>query len=459
MRLAFFSPFNPLKTGVADYSEELLPFLSEHCEIDLVVDGYTLSNADIRERYRILTPSQFLRCADRYDMTVYQLANSVDQHGYMIPCMKRSPGIAVLHDYYLHYLMLGLTLMKGDMPALKRIFAAKYGGSGSALAHRVLLGLYDPYKVSTTVPLVNMSRGVIMHSRYGESLVSEDAGGKPVRVIPMGIPIRPLLDSASLKRKYGYDDDDFVLASVSTLSHTKRTHAILPALKRLWQRYPQLKFLILGGGKLSTEARRQIEALNLTGQIRLTGWLAPEDYWECLNLADAAIDLRYPSGAETSASLLRAMSAGKALIVSKQGSFIELPDDCSLKVPVDGSEEQSLVEAVSRLLDNVALTREMGAASRRHSETTHRLDLAAKSYMDLVRHVNAANCAEPVVDWFEARPGQLTGAVYGSVFKASRMVSLLRNYGARETIRRLRSASKPSAQAAPGGAARAGGAA
>ena len=68
MRLAFFSPFNPLKTGVADYSEELLPFLSEHCEIDLVVDGYTLSNADIRERYHAVgievigdTPEQFAK--------------------------------------------------------------------------------------------------------------------------------------------------------------------------------------------------------------------------------------------------------------------------------------------------------------------------------------------------------------------------------------------------------------
>jgi hypothetical protein len=92
MRIAFFSPFNPQKTGVSDYSEELLPHLAEHAEIDLVVNGYPLSNPGIGNRFRILTPHDFTSNPGRYDMAVYQLANNLEQHGYMIPCMKRAPG-------------------------------------------------------------------------------------------------------------------------------------------------------------------------------------------------------------------------------------------------------------------------------------------------------------------------------------------------------------------------------
>jgi glycosyltransferase involved in cell wall biosynthesis len=443
VRIAFFSPFNPLKTGVADYSEELLPSLSRLCEVDLVVDGYTLSNAAIRESYRVLSPSEFMSQVGRYDLAVYQLANSVDQHGYMIPCMRLCPGVAVLHDYYLHYLMLGLTVMQGNMTALKRILAAKYGGSGSALAYRVLLGQFDPYQVSTTVPLVNMSRGVVVHNRYGESLVAPDAGAKPVRVIPMGIPIRPMEDPAAMKRKYGYADSDFVLASVSTLSHTKRTHAILPAMARLRKRYPQLKFLVLGGGKLASEARRQIEQLGLSDCVRLTGWLAHQEYWEYLNLADAVIDLRYPSGAETSASLLRAMSAGKAAIVSKQGSFVELPSDCSLKVPINETEEDALVEAVALLVEDPPLNRAMGAASRGHAESTHRLELAGQAYFDFFGEVIGRPLTEPLVDWFSPLPGPVSRLFHSSIFKANRAAALVRNYGVSETLRRLRGAAPP----------------
>jgi len=438
MRLAFFSPFNPLKTGVADYSEELLPSLAEHSDVDLVVDRYALSNPAIRDRFRVLTPAQFIAHADRYDMAVYQLANSVDQHGYMVPCMKHAPGITVLHDYYLHFLMLGLTLMKGDMPALKRTLSGKYGGSGSALAHRMLFGLFDPYQVSTTVPLVNMSRGVIMHSRFGERLVSEDAGAKPVRVVPMGIPIRPLLDPVAMKRKYNFADDSFVLASVSTLSHTKRIPTILQAVSRLRSRHPNLKLLILGGGKLGSHARGLIQSLDLSGTVRQTGWMPHDGYWECLNLADAVIDLRYPSGAETSASLLRAMSAAKPVIASKQGSFLELPPDCSQKISVGETETQELFEAVTRLIEDRSLTEQMGSASRRYVETHHRVDLAAQAYVEFIREVQQAPCTDPVEDWFSVAPNVISRTAYSSVYKLSRLVALLKNYGVSDTVRRLR---------------------
>ncbi|MCC6293804.1 MAG: glycosyltransferase [Bryobacterales bacterium] len=454
MRLAFFSPFNPLKTGVADYSEELLPYLSAHAEVDLVTSGYELASREIRDRYRILSPREFLASPGRYDMAIYQLANNVEQHGYMAPCMRRSPGIAVLHDYYLHYLMLGLTLMKGDMRTLRRIFAARYGGSGSGLAHRVLFGMYDPYRVSTVMPLVEMSRGVIMHNAYGESLVAAEARGRPVRVIPMGIPIRPLLDQAALKRKYGFEPDDFVLASVSTLSHTKRTKAILPALKRLWPRHPRLRFLILGGGRMPRETRREIEAMNGHGRIRMAGWLAAEEYWECLNLADAAIDLRYPSGAETSASLLRAMSAGKPLIVSRQGSFLELPEECAWKVPVDHTEASTLCDYLTAMLESPSLVSRMGAAARRQAETTHPLELAAEAYLRFIGEVAGSAVHAPSDDWFAAPPSRLPGAVYSTLYKVSRAVALLRHYGVRETVRRIRAAPEPAGRPNAGGETR-----
>ena len=53
MRLAYFSPLNPLQSGISDYSEELLPALAERADIDLFVDGFEPVNRAIRETFRI----------------------------------------------------------------------------------------------------------------------------------------------------------------------------------------------------------------------------------------------------------------------------------------------------------------------------------------------------------------------------------------------------------------------
>jgi hypothetical protein len=38
MRIAFFTPLNPVRSGISDYSEELLPFLGDLADIDIIAD-------------------------------------------------------------------------------------------------------------------------------------------------------------------------------------------------------------------------------------------------------------------------------------------------------------------------------------------------------------------------------------------------------------------------------------
>ena len=52
MKLAYWSPLSPMGTGVADYSEELLPYLGEGADIHLFLDGYAPSNPAARMRSR-----------------------------------------------------------------------------------------------------------------------------------------------------------------------------------------------------------------------------------------------------------------------------------------------------------------------------------------------------------------------------------------------------------------------
>ena len=51
MNLAYFSPLGPQRSGIADYSEELLPYLAEGADITLFVDGFKPTNRDLLARF------------------------------------------------------------------------------------------------------------------------------------------------------------------------------------------------------------------------------------------------------------------------------------------------------------------------------------------------------------------------------------------------------------------------
>ena len=51
MRIAYFSPLNPIRSGISDYSEDLLPHLADLVDVDLFVDGFQPSNQELAGRF------------------------------------------------------------------------------------------------------------------------------------------------------------------------------------------------------------------------------------------------------------------------------------------------------------------------------------------------------------------------------------------------------------------------
>src|SRR5439155_16896150 len=83
---------------------------------------------------------------------------------------------------------------------------------------------------------------------------------------------------------------------------------------------------------------------------------------------------------ETSGIAIRALSAGKPLVVSDHGWFAELPDDVAAKVPVDSWEVDMLTAVLDRLCTDVSLRQRLGEAARQHVRREHGLDNVADLY-------------------------------------------------------------------------------
>ena len=94
MKVAYYSPLPPERSGVADYSAMLLPELQQRLEIDVVRRG-------ARRRAR--------RAARQADVALYHVGNDPERHWWIVEELRRRPGVVVLHDFVLHHLVAGMT--------------------------------------------------------------------------------------------------------------------------------------------------------------------------------------------------------------------------------------------------------------------------------------------------------------------------------------------------------------
>src|SRR5215204_3759356 len=133
MKLAFFSPFNPIQSGISDYSEELLSALGQARvdgqtpQIDLFIDkGYKPSNPALSAKSNILQGRDFDRLASRYDAAIYQMGNS-PAHAYIYEALLKHPGVVVMHEFILHHLRIWMALNGGKRSEYLSLMASRYG--------------------------------------------------------------------------------------------------------------------------------------------------------------------------------------------------------------------------------------------------------------------------------------------------------------------------------------------
>ena len=100
--------------------------------------------------------------------------------------------------------------------------------------------------------------------------------------------------------------------------------------------------LIVGGDSPNYDVSRLARFARIEQQVRRLGYVPDDALPDLFAAADVCVNLRHPTAGETSAAVLRLMSAGLPTIVTETGAFSDLPDDAVLKVPPDAFEGELL---------------------------------------------------------------------------------------------------------------------
>jgi len=200
------------------------------------------------------------------------------------------------------------------------------------------------------------SKGVIVHSGCVESEVRAAGFTGPIARIPHGawIPETNRLNHRSL---LGIDEKTPLIGIFGFLKPYKRIAESLRAFRRLLRVTPEAKMILVGEPHPDFPLQSLIQSLNLEPHVRVLGFKPINEFVGYVAASDIVLNLRFPTVGENSGTLMRALGLGKAVIVSEIGSFMELPDNVCLKVPVDATEEDHIFEYLNLLVSRPDLRR------------------------------------------------------------------------------------------------------
>jgi glycosyltransferase involved in cell wall biosynthesis len=395
VRIAFASPLPPATSGVADYAAELLPALAgAGLEPTLFYEGSARPELD--GAWPAHPIGELRARASEFDLALYQLGNSAPHHAAIHRVLLELPGVVVLHEYMLHHLVRARTLDAGDAAGYVDEMRYCAGETGRREAQRLLDTHHpvDAWRFPLFERVVDRSLGIVVHSEFARRRVL--ASRAVARVARVPFPVDPARhppvtseEQWAARRELGLADGAFVLGSFGLVTPHKRLEPVLEAFAALRAERPGAVFLVCGEVSPHYDLAARIAERGADG-VRVTGRLEPGRFRAAMCACDVAVNLRYPTGGETSASLLALLAAGTPALVSDLGSFGELPDGVVAKVPIDEHETAHLVELLRRLAADTELRRALGAAARRYVERDHAVGDTAAAYVRFLREVAAA---------------------------------------------------------------------
>lgn len=153
------------------------------------------------------------------------------------------------------------------------------------------------------------------------------------------------------------------IATVARLNRAKGHRFVLDAVALARTRGSVLHYTIVGDGPERAAIEEQIRALELDGQVELTGSLDEEGVRAVLEMSEVFVLPTSGPGEGSPVAVLEAMSAGLAVVASDVGGLGDMvgPDEGVLVPPGDSA---ALADALLELASDPARRAAMGAAAR-----------------------------------------------------------------------------------------------
>lgn len=162
-----------------------------------------------------------------------------------------------------------------------------------------------------------------------------------------------LVTKLKLRKKYGYNDDDFILVFAAELNNNKNQELLINSMMAITKLIPNAKLLLCGTGKNEILYSNLIKKLNLSKHIQLLGYRKNIDNF--FQLSDICVSSSIREG--LGLNIIEAMSVGLPVIASDNRghrSIINNEENGYLF-----RKKKDFIEIVYRLYGNDVLLKEI----------------------------------------------------------------------------------------------------
>lgn len=373
--MLYASPFNPVQSGISDYSETLVQALQEQFEITLLIKDYGMTNQYLTDTCRILKYGREEIPFEEFDTIVYNIGNQPYYHDYIYRCCLEHPGLVILHDFSLYYLFIGVHSQDGDV--LREIYRL----TGIAGLHTVKSAiqninwdLLECKRLAGELPLnqelLQSGNKFMVHSDYTYQKVIKSGCVTPEQV--RKINHIALIDDATeymerdvLFDKYGVPKDALILTSLGFIGNTKLNHVVCKVVEKLSKELQQkICYVMVGEGNYTAAGERKSVEDYVDGKtIIKTGYTEIVEFNSFIKYSNIIINLRHPSMGETSGALIRILGLGKVCIISDEAWFSEIPGDCAIKIGMCNIEKE-LEKQICKLIKDPSLCEQYEKAAK-----------------------------------------------------------------------------------------------
>lgn len=189
------------------------------------------------------------------------------------------------------------------------------------------------------------------------------ASGRVATILP-GIDIEEFTEQPELGPldQIAFPDPVFVLGMVTAIGKRRRLDLVFDALAQLAPRYPHLRLMICGRGKVDEFVHKPVRELGLADRVILAGYCRNDDLVRAYRTMDALVYPRH--GTDQSCRTVReALASGVPVVATDVGVIRDLVRDGETGVVTEFSGS-GLAAGLAQLLDmSDERRRRMGAAA------------------------------------------------------------------------------------------------
>ena len=385
-----WSPLPPSRSGIADYVAESAAALARRVALRLVVEDPGAVDAALRARFDVRPAAD----PPAADLDLYHLGNSPD-HAFVYRRALAVPGVAVLHEWSLHHLVLHETVERGDLGAYAREMRRAHGERGAFVARQVARALGGdllPALFPLSDRVLERSLAAVALTAAVTERIARRLASRPRLHLRhhLALPLDPPPSRDEARRALGLAEDAFVVTAPGHATANKGLASAMRALGRLRRDHPRLRLVVAGDRDPRAPLEEWAAAAGLDGAWTLTGRVTLEDFERHLAAADVVLALRFPSHGEMSGALVRALGVGRPVLVTAgTPAADEFPDGVVVPIGAGPCEEEEIHAVLARLAAAPALCETIGRLARAHVREAHDLEAVTGELAEFLGRVHA----------------------------------------------------------------------